>query len=216
MEKKQENMKSYWDNRYASGGNSGAGSYNTEAVTKAQIINHWMNEFKLRTISEIGCGDGNNLLFYKVDMGYSGYDYSSEAIELCKEKTKRIPNSLKYYFTDKPENIDYQADVCLCLDVWYHQTEDKDFNFLCHQLFELGDWKYMIVYTTDTNNQFTQDGTPLAPHVRFREFLSEVDKYSGKWEVVYWISGFNSSDGLTKHFPSEKKMFLLRNKSLHI
>lgn len=206
-------MTEYWNNRYRMGGNSGAGSYNVEAVTKAQLINHVIDEYKIRTISELGCGDGNNLLFYKVPTSYTGYDYSKAAIEMCKEKTRKIANSLKYYFTDNVRDLDYDADLLLLLDVWYHQVEDNDFEALCDTVFNKFNGKYIIAYTTDTNEQVLPDGTPLAAHVRFREFMSKVQEFP-QWEVLMAISGFNSNDGKQVLFPQEKKMFLLRKKVL--
>ena len=210
-----EELTNYWDNRYVQGGNSGAGSYGMEAAVKANIINHWIKEYEIKTINEIGCGDGNNLLLYDIPISYTGYDISPKAIEICNEKTRKIKNSLKYYFTTNVNDIDYQADLCLCLDVWYHQVKDEDFSFLCHQLFELGEWEYIIIYSTDTNSQFTADGKPLASHMKPREVLSKVAEYP-QWEVLYWISGFNTTDGKTMMFPAEKKFFLLHKKSLEV
>ena len=72
--------------------------------------------------------------------------------------------------------------------------------------------KYSICYTTDSNSQFTQDGIPLASHVRYREFLSKVAEYS-QWKVLYWISGFEVKDTENKiiniQFPNEKRFYLL-------
>lgn len=208
-----EKLKKYWDERYVNGGNSGAGSYGLEAYTKGNIINHWIKELDVKKINEIGCGDANNLLFYNVRMQYTGYDISPKAIEMCKEKTRKIRNSLMYYFTDKVEEMDFDADLCLCLDVWYHQVLDEDFEALCDLLFNKGNWKYIIIYSTDTNSQFLADGTPLAPHMRPREVLSKVAEFP-HWEVKYWISGFNASDGKQYLFPAEKKFFLLQRKDL--
>ncbi len=151
----------YWEDRYKSGGNSGAGSYGEEAFMKAHVINYWITELGIRTLNEIGCGDGNNLLMYKVPISYTGYDISFAAVEKCNQLTKRIPNGLKYYFTNDMNDIDYQADLCLCLDVWYHQVDNALFNELCQLLFVTNEWKYIIIYSNDTNSQFTIEGQPL-------------------------------------------------------
>lgn len=206
-----EKLTKYWDDRYVQGGNSGAGSYGTEAAVKANIINHWINEYDIRTVNEIGCGDGNNLLLYDVKTAYTGYDISPKAIEMCNDKTKKMRNSLKFYFTTEESGMDLDADLCLCLDVWYHQVDDEDFEKLCDTLFVKGNWKYIIIYSMDSNNQFTAEGVPFAAHLKNREVLSKVKEFPN-WEVVYWVSGFNTSDNKTKMFPAEKKFFLFKRK----
>jgi len=204
-----EKLKEYWDTRYRQGGTSGAGSYGVEAVTKANLINTWIKQYGIRTINEIGSGDGNNLLFYHVPISYTGYDLSSKAVELANEKTRKIKNSLKYFFTNNYDDQNFDADLCLCLDVWYHEVEDQDFEALCQTLFVKGKWKYIIAYTTDTDIQVLADGTPLADHLKFRPFLDTVKEFP-QWEVLSVVTGFNTSDGLPMLFPNGKKFFLLK------
>ena len=107
--------------------------------------------------------------------------------------------------------IDYEADVCLSLDVWYHLVEDEVFNDYCKLLFEVGKWNYIIIYSTDTDSQFTEDGHPLAKHVRFRPVLDKVKEYP-QWEVLFWSSGIRLSDDKYYKFPSLKRFFLLKRK----
>jgi len=210
-----DEVQKYWENRYATGGNSGAGSYGMEAAIKANIINAWINQYDMRSVNEIGCGDGNNLLLYDIKTSYTGFDLSKTAVAICNEKTRKIKNSLKYYFTNEEDDMDYDADLCLLLDVWYHLTDEEVFNKLCHTLFVKGNWKYIIAYNMDSDSQFTENGTAFAPHLKNREFLSKVQEYP-EWEVMYWMSGLNTKDGKTMQFPSTKKFFLLRRKDLEM
>jgi SAM-dependent methyltransferase len=203
-------VKEYWDSRYRQGGNSGAGSYGEESFMKAHVINYWINQLGLHTIFEVGSGDANNLLMYKVPISYYGYDLSQKAVEIGREKTRKISNSLKYYFDTKFDLNDTEVDLCLCLDVWYHQINDKDFDDLCKLLFVDGKWKYIVIYSTDTNSQFTETGEPLSQHVRFREVLSKVKEFP-EWEVLYCLSDVNVTETQSKNFPANKKFFLLRN-----
>lgn len=198
------NLKDYWENRYQSGGNSGAGSYNMEAMLKASQINHVIQKYDIKTIQEIGCGDGNNLLMYNVRMQYTGYDISPKAIEICKEKTRKIRNSLMYYFTTEEKDIDYDAKLCLCLDVWYHQVNDKDFEELCQKLFVKGNWEYVMIYSYEENPWNPQE--KVGQHIKYRDVLSKVAEFP-KWELVYWVSGYSET-----LLPSNKKMFLFKIK----
>lgn len=199
---------SYWDNRYKSGGNSGAGSYNTEAVIKASVINAWIKEHEIRTITELGCGDGNNLQMYNVPISYCGYDLSQTAVEICNEKTRKIKNSLKYFFTSDMNQIDLQADLCLSLDVWYHLVDDKVFADYCNILFN-GGWKYIIAYTTDTDSEFISTGEKQADHLKQRSFTNEYQKHP-QWELVAMLHGYKTQDEKVMNFPGDKKFFLLK------
>ncbi len=51
----------YWTQRYAEGGNSGAGSYGKFARFKAEVINKFVSEREIKSVIEFGCGDGNQL-----------------------------------------------------------------------------------------------------------------------------------------------------------
>ena len=75
----------YWEKRYKSGGNSGAGSYNNLAAFKAKVINNFVAEKNINTVLELGSGDCNQLSYanYK---NYFGYDVSKTAIDICKKK----------------------------------------------------------------------------------------------------------------------------------
>ncbi len=197
-------LKHYWDDRYVSGGNSGAGSYGGEAMLKAMYINTWIQKYDIKRITEIGCGDGNNLLMYLVRMSYCGFDISPKAIEICRDKTRKIRNSLMYEFYSDKDKIDLDAELCLCLDVWYHQVKDEDFEALCELLFKTGKWKYIILYSYEENPWNPDE--PVGKHIKYRDVLSKVAEFPD-WELVYWVSGYS-----TTHLPSNKKMFLFKRK----
>lgn len=205
MEKEKFDVASYWDKRYSNGGTSGMGSQGFEAILKANVINKFIDIYKFRTIVELGCGDGVNLQLYNIPISYCGYDISPKAVELCNQRVK----SLKFYFTSKMDEIDFGADVCLSLDVYYHLIDDKVFQDYCNLLFN-GGWKYIIVYTIDTDSEFIHTGEKQAEHLKQRSFTNEYQKY--EWELVSMLSGYKSSDDKVLNFPGDKKFFLLKNK----
>ena len=49
-------MSEYWEERYKIGGTSGAGLYGDNAKRKALVINYYIKELEIKTISDIGCG----------------------------------------------------------------------------------------------------------------------------------------------------------------
>src|ERR671913_732501 len=73
---------SYWIKRYASGGNSGVGSYNKLAAFKAEVLNDFVRQNNVRSVIEYGCGDGNQLKLAEYPF-YTGFDVSPEALALC-------------------------------------------------------------------------------------------------------------------------------------
>jgi len=80
-----QNSKQYWEKRYRSGGGSGSGSYNNLAVFKAEIINAFIKENDVKSVVELGCGDGNQLQLFEFNT-YIGYDVSDAVVEICRGK----------------------------------------------------------------------------------------------------------------------------------
>ena len=76
--------KSYWESRYASGGDSGVGSYSRFAEFKAEVLNSFVAEHALQSVIEFGCGDGNQLGLAKYPK-YLGLDVSDTAVAQCRK-----------------------------------------------------------------------------------------------------------------------------------
>jgi len=58
---KYDNTRSYWDQRYTSGGTSGEGSYGELARFKAETLESIFTDNDIKSVIEFGCGDGNQL-----------------------------------------------------------------------------------------------------------------------------------------------------------
>jgi cyclopropane fatty-acyl-phospholipid synthase-like methyltransferase len=210
----------YWQDRYSRNNNP----IDKQAEMKAVVINHWINEYRLRIISEIGCGDGSNLLLYDIPISYSGYDISTNAINICKERTRKIRNSLKYYLSDDVNNIDYTSNVLLLIDVIHHVTDDNVFQELQDIIFNKGEWKYIIAYTYNTDDQFkqishtqiNQDGNsevviekvPYMSHIKPRLFEQIV--YNNKWNIINMIDTIQTTEGMVMKFDDNKRFYLLK------
>ncbi|MBI1266678.1 MAG: hypothetical protein GC193_04505 [Cryomorphaceae bacterium] len=158
--------KAYWENRYKTGGHSGAGSYNNLALFKAEVLNKFVVDHQIKSVIEFGSGDGNQLKLFQFPL-YTGVDVSHAAIEQCKrifagDETKRFVQSASFTPTS--------ADMALSLDVIYHLVEDVVFDSYMRQLFESGE-RFVIVYSSN----YEDDGT-YASHVRPRKFTEWVEK----------------------------------------
>lgn len=178
-------IKDYWENRYQSGGNSGAGSYDMEAKAKAEFINNFIKNSNIETITEIGCGDGNNLAMYEGFKSYSGYDISPKAIQMCNDMDLHSKTGSNYYFTSDLNKIDYQPDLCLCLDVIFHQVNDDDYYSLLELLFQIMKSKYIIIY-----GYSSADNQGMSAHMKMRDFLSDIKSYENL-NIMEVTTGFD-------------------------
>ena len=74
----------YWEKRYSLGGNSGQGSYGKSAEFKSEILNKFVRENCISSVTEYGCGDGNQLTYAEYPQ-YIGLDISKQAVEFSSE-----------------------------------------------------------------------------------------------------------------------------------
>ncbi|HHG85890.1 MAG TPA: methyltransferase domain-containing protein, partial [Bacteroidetes bacterium] len=106
----------YWEDRYKAGGNSGTGSYNELASFKGEIINEFVSQNNVESVIEFGCGDGNQLKYFKFK-SYTGFDISPTIIESCIKLYKSDP-SKQFRLMDTP--VEHKVDLTMSLDVIYH------------------------------------------------------------------------------------------------
>lgn len=169
----------YWKNRYIQGQNSGAGSYNQLAKFKAEVINKFLDQKKIKSIIEFGCGDGNQLTLIHYPQ-YIGFDVSEAAVQLCQQQFS-TDMSKSFFLVEAYQN--QQADLVVSLDVIYHLVEDAVFESYMNNLFAAAT-RFVIVYASNTDkNSFFQ-----AKHVRHRCFTDWIEKYKKDWSLVEKIA----------------------------
>ncbi len=123
----------YWDRRYKTGGNSGAGSYNRLAEFKASVLNEFVRKHEISSVIEYGSGDGAQLKLAQYPT-YTGVDISEKALEIC--RTMFRDDTSKRFLHSKAVTENTTADLALSLDVVYHLVEDSTFDAYMRQLFE--------------------------------------------------------------------------------
>jgi SAM-dependent methyltransferase len=168
----------YWERRYVGGGTSGAGSYGAQADFKAAFLNEFVLRNRVRSVIELGCGDGSQLRLAQYPT-YLGLDVSRTAVQICTEAFRNDRSkSFLYYdpdaFSDPARFL--RADLALSLDVVYHLVEDHVFETYMQNLFDAAD-RFVIVYATDHERR------DRAPHVRNRIFTSWIDAHVPAWEL---------------------------------
>lgn len=198
---------SYWENRYAAGKNSGAGSYNELANFKAEVLNDFVESHNIKSIIEFGSGDGNQLLLANYP-SYTGLDVSTTAISICSSKFK--DDTTKSFFLYDPKCfIDkthiFKADISMSLDVIYHLVEDEIFSTHLSHLFNSAS-RYVIIYST---NDDSPDPHQL-PHVKRRNFTDYIKHHFDTWTMLDCIPNKYP----LKNFPdsgSDAQFFIYKN-----
>lgn len=168
----------YWEERYASGFDSGTGSYGKFARFKADTINAFVAEEGVASVLEFGCGDGNQLKLARYPR-YLGFDVSATAVEGCR---KLFAGDASKSFRMMQEYRGEQADLALSLDVLYHLVEDPVFEGYMRTLFGAA-LRHVIIYSSDFDDRSGRDG----PHVRHRRFTEWVRGNIPGWTLVRHI-----------------------------
>jgi SAM-dependent methyltransferase len=175
------NSRKYWEKRYQTGGNSGAGSYNHLAKFKASVVNDFIKAHDINNVLEFGCGDGNNLALYNI-ANYIGIDISITAINICKEKF--VDDISKFFFTieqfaHSKKDFCEKIELVLSLDVIYHLIEDDVFDEYMGNLFNSSS-KYIMIYASNFDEILSQ-------HVKHRKFTNWIEKNRPDWKLKEFI-----------------------------
>lgn len=168
------NSGEYWEDRYKAGGNSGGGSYGRLAKFKAEIINGFVTEHHVRSVIELGCGDGSQLMMANYPM-YVGFDVSRSIVEKCRQ---RFAGESTKSFKLVSEYSDEQADLALSLDVIYHLVEDTVFEGYMGTLFKASR-RYVIVYSSNTEKN-PKNWT----YIRHRKFTDWIERNVPDWKLM--------------------------------
>lgn len=169
---------SYWKERYKKGGNSGAGSYNNLAEWKGEILNEFVKSNNIRSIIELGCGDGNQLKYFNFPK-YIGVDISPDAIKLCKSQFG--DDETKSFILDN-EIVNQKAELAISLDVLYHLIEEDIYDMYLTKIFNLAE-KYVILYAfnSDSNDNY-------GPHVKPRKFTDWIEQNRPDYKLINHIA----------------------------
>ena len=175
MSKRFNGSSAYWETRYRSGGDSGKGSYGELAQFKAEVLNDFVAEQKIRTVAEFGCGDGNQLSLARYEK-YVGYDVSPTALEMCRKTFSQDPSKEFLHVRDYSGQ---KADLAMSLDVLFHLTEDEVFDDYMHRLFDASG-RYVAIYCSNVDRPIN----PKTPHVRHRRFETWVAEHAPDFRLL--------------------------------
>ena len=164
----------YWEERYRSGRNSGAGSYGRLADFKAAFLNDFYKNNGITSHIDFGVGDGNQLSLLTPE-NYIGVDVAHTVIERARNRFAELKN-YRFILTSELEGVD-RCDLSSSIDVIYHLIEDQVFEECMRRLF-LFARRFVIIYSSNV------DGRPGATHVRHRRFTDFVEANLPDWRLV--------------------------------
>jgi SAM-dependent methyltransferase len=174
---------SYWEKRYRKNGNSGVGSYGRNAAYKAGVLNEFVRNNNIKSVLELGCGDGNQAMQFDFP-GYTGLDISPTAIKKCLDRYKGDP--AKQFFISGENTNGLKAELALSLDVIYHLVEKEVYENYMKQLFAAAT-RYVIIYAWNVESEANY-------HVRHRKFSGWVKNNVSDFTLLNKIENSNFSD----------------------
>ena len=171
----------YWKKRYLLGGNSGKGSYGENAEFKSRVLNTFVRENNVRSVTEFGCGDGNQLTYSDYPK-YIGLDISEQAVKLSSSMFDG--DSSKFFFVYDPNEIEknrqkYSADLVISLDVIFHLVEDDVYRKYLTNIFNCAG-QYVAIYSSNEEAY----GLLHSRHVRHRKFTKNIDEWFPSWKLI--------------------------------
>lgn len=128
----------WWERWYAAGGDSGPGSRGAAAQWKANVVNDFVRTNRVRSVFELGCGDGGQLALLQVPQ-YTGFDPSKTAVERARARFSC------HQFVSEPTG--QRADLALSMDVLYHIFDDAERDSYLTTLFASAE-RFVLIYTT--------------------------------------------------------------------
>jgi hypothetical protein len=164
----------YWESRYRTGGDSGAGSYNRLAEFKAEFLNGFVADHKILSVIEFGSGDCAQLKLARYP-AYIGVDVAPAAVEMGRAQFGTEAGYSFYHTSELP--ADLTAELSLSLDVIYHLVEDSVFERYMNQLFDAAT-RYVIVYASNEDRAWS------SPHVRHRKFTQWIDEHRSDFTLI--------------------------------
>ncbi|MGL4726363.1 MAG: hypothetical protein ACRCWW_17960 [Scandinavium sp.] len=195
----------YWDDRYRLSGNSGAGSYGRLADFKADVLNRFVAQENVQSITEFGCGDGNQLSLAHYPQ-YTGFDVSEHAVQLCQQRFSNDPTK-EFKLVDAWDGE--QAELTLSLDVIYHLIEEDTFERYMTTLFKASS-RFVAVYASNDEALNTLLGGHVK-HVRHRCFTDWLAKnITDRWVLHEFIANQYPFDVRAQNQTSFADFFIFR------
>ena len=182
--KKALNSSEYWESRYIQGGDSGLGSFGLLAVNKSKFMMEIVTSHEIKSVIDLGCGDGNQLEHFDFcNVDYFGYDVSQFIIDKVREK---YHESYNYKFSsDFSEIVEFNSrmstpSMVISFDVLYHLVQDATYYDYLRKI-EILNPDFILIYSTN----FDQGSDKY--HVRHRKFTRDFSSCFPEYSLLSLI-----------------------------
>ena len=147
----------------------------------SRILNQFVRENNIRSVTEFGCGDGNQLNYADYPK-YIGLDISEHAVKLSSALFDG--DSSKKFFVYDPDEIEknnqkFSADLVISLDVLFHLVEDDVYRKYLANIFSCAG-QYVVIYSSNEKAY----GLLYSRHVRHRKFTKNIDEWFPSWKLI--------------------------------
>ncbi len=177
----------YWETRYKNGNDSGWGSHDIKSVSfKADFVNGVIKKYNVKTVCELGCGDGNQLKEFTGYEKYYGYDISETIIK--KTRSIYVNDDSKIFYEQMNDVLKNKYDLVLSLDVIYHLVNDSIFHEYMSNLFLLSS----MVCLFTTNHDFYNNVNPS--HIRNRNVSKYVNDVKPEFKLIDSLRFYEESE----------------------
>ena len=185
------NVKEFWNTRYRNNWRgSGEGSRGNLAIFKAWLVNSLITEKGIRSVVDLGCGDGEIAGLIDVRT-YTGVDISPAAVELC---NNRFATRSRRHFQTYEQTVPY-AELALSLDVLYHILDDDEYLLYLTTLFSAA-LDYVIIYSCNF------DGAERN-HIRPRKFTDDIPS---EWGLELHLPNLYPNESWSEFFIYKRKL----------
>lgn len=189
----------YWEKRYAHGGHSGSGSSGALAEYKARVVNDFVVEMAVNSITELGCGDGQQLALAHYPV-YCGLDIAPTAVNICRKKFNLNQNfHFAVYHPESFNPADYQSDMALSMEVVFHLTEQKAYRLYMQHLFACAR-RWVVIFSA--NEPDTTGG--VFPHFKPRVFTQDIPD---GWALRHCLTNPHRDLSISDFYFFEKQPF---------
>lgn len=176
--------KTYWEERYSVGGNSGSGSRGKLARRKADYISETLRRLGVASVVDWGCGDGT--LLSLLDLGgvdYVGVDVSASGLAACAHKRSDRPLVLWRDTTA----VTLRAEAAMSIDILFHFPDDSEYDTYLRNLFGSAE-RYVLVHNCEAGEE------PAGEHVRWRRVSEDVASRFPSWKLIDTAPGVNGCE----------------------
>lgn len=158
------NTRRYWNRRYQRGSGSSFEPHEGVINFETGLINEFIKKHEIKSVLDMGCGDGSVFQRLRNLPIYHGMDISSIIIARMQQKYEKDDSRM---FFEPHTMPDYYYDLVISIDTIYHLVNDHEYIDYLEKL-EKKCKNYLIISSTNYNAYYG------GGYIRHRAFLKDI------------------------------------------